>query len=249
MTPPIETTFKQDYKKHLQHLKLKGLQPKTIEAYSRAIRQIGEYFDHHIYELSEQQLTDYFADLLSTHSWSAVKLNFYGLKFFYKHVLDKPWTHINLIKPPRVQKLPNIVTIEQAMKIFMATNVLSYRVFFFTVYSLGLRVSEGLNLKLGDIDSHRMRVHIRESKGNKDRFVPLPVTTLDILRRFWSVHRNAVLLFPNRKGGLASSHTTDKHLSQSGVSEALSKVTETCGLKKRSPCTVCATAMRPTYSN
>ena len=82
MTSPNERKFKRNYKKHLQHLKLKGLQPKTIDAYSRAIRRIDEYFNHEIDDLSKQQLSDYFTDLLSTHSWSAVKLDLYGLKFY-----------------------------------------------------------------------------------------------------------------------------------------------------------------------
>lgn len=83
MTSSIEQKFKRNYNTHLQHLKLKGLQPKTIEAYSRAIRRIGTYFEHDITDLSTQQLTDYFTDLLGSHSWSAVKLDLYGLKFYY----------------------------------------------------------------------------------------------------------------------------------------------------------------------
>ncbi len=82
--------FDRQYQQHLQHLKLKGLQPKTIDAYSRAIRRIGESFNHEISNLTEQQLTDYFVNRLSTHSWSAVKLDLYGLKFFYQYVLQKP---------------------------------------------------------------------------------------------------------------------------------------------------------------
>ena len=80
--------------------------------------------------------------------------------------------------------------------------MLSYRVFFFTLYSLGLRLSEGLHLQLSDIDAARMRVHIRDAKGNKDRLVPIPQVTLDLLRRFWLTHRNPKLIFPNRHGGL-----------------------------------------------
>ncbi|MDX8412599.1 MAG: phage integrase N-terminal SAM-like domain-containing protein, partial [Mariprofundales bacterium] len=76
-----------EYQQHLQHLELKGLQSKTIDAYSRAIRYIGSYFDYKIDDLSEQQLTEYFCHRLTTHSWSAVKLDLYGLKFFYQHVL------------------------------------------------------------------------------------------------------------------------------------------------------------------
>jgi integrase len=151
-------------------------------------------------------LLAYFSDRLSTHSWRAVKLDLYGLKFFYRHVPDKPWMTINLIKPPRAKRLPDIVTIEEAASLLRATNKLSYRVFYFTVYSLGLRLGEGLRLEVGDLDAGRRRVHIRAAKGNKDRFVPLPDTTLDLLHRFWSVHRNPVLLSPNREGGLKGSH-------------------------------------------
>ncbi|MEJ2612437.1 MAG: phage integrase N-terminal SAM-like domain-containing protein [Candidatus Thiodiazotropha sp.] len=210
MTSPNERKFKCNYKKYLQHLKLKGLQPKTIEAYARAIRRIGDYFKHDIDDLSKQQLTDYFSDLLSTHSWSAVKLDLYGLKFYYTHVLGNPWINVDLIKPPKAQRLPDIVTVEEAGRIFQSTKKLSYRVFYFTIYSLGLRLGEGLRLQVGDVDAVRKRVHIRDSKGNKDRLVPLPDATRDVLRRFWSVHRNRVLLFPNRHAGLkgAGSATT-----------------------------------------
>jgi site-specific recombinase XerD len=245
MTSPNERKFKRNYTKHLQHLKLKGLQPKTIEAYARAIRRIGDYFAHDIDELSRQQLTDYFSDLLSTHSWSAVKLDLYGLKFYYTHVLGKSWVNIDLIKPPKTQRLPDIVTVEEAARLFQATHKLSYRVFFFTVYSLGLRLGEGLRLQVGDIDAVRRRVHIRDAKGNKDRLVPLPDATRDVLRRFWSVHRNPVLLFPNRHGGLKGAASATTPLDRGGVQITLRKVAEACGIKKRSPLTACATATLP----
>ena len=235
MTTPNETTFKQDYQCHLQHLQLKGLRPKTIDAYARAVRRVGQYFDHQIDDLSEQQLTDYFCDLLSTHSWSTVKLDLYGLKFFYQHVLKKPWASVDLIKPPSAKRLPDIVTVEEAARLFMATRKLSYRVFFFVVYSMGLRLGEGLSLCVADIDSVRQRVQIRNAKGNKDRFVPLPRVTLDVLRRFWAVHRHPVLLFPNRKGGLKGACRATTPLDRGGVQATLRKVVGECGIKKRSP--------------
>jgi len=243
MTPASDSNFKQNYQTHLKHLKLKGLQPKTIEAYSRAIRRIGAYFEYQINALSEQQLTDYFTDLLDTHSWSAVKLDLYGLKFYYTHVLHKPWENIDLIKPPKAQRLPDIVTVEEAKRLFLATLTLSYRVFYFTVYSLGLRLGEGLRLQVSDIDAYRRRVHIRDSKGNKDRLVPLPDATLDLLRRFWSVHRHPVLLFPNRHGGLKAAHRATTPMDRGGVQTTLRKVVQACGIKKRSPCTAFATVM------
>jgi integrase/recombinase XerD len=226
--------FAQDYAVHLQHLKLKGLQPKTIEAYSRAIRRLGEYFGGRIDQLTEAQLADYFTDLVASHSWSTVKLDLYGLKFYYEHVLHQPWVAPGLIKPPRTQRLPDIVTVEEAQRILAATRVLSYRVFFFTLYSLGLRLGEGLRLQVGDIDAARSRVHVRDAKGNKDRFVPLPQATHQHLRQFWQVHRNPVLLFPNRLGGLGGAGQATTPLDRGGVQTTLHKVVEACGLKKRS---------------
>ena len=244
MSTSPEATFADNYERHLQHLTLKGLQPKTIEAYSRAIRRIGERFDHQIDALSEQDLLDYFTELVASHSWSSVKLDLYGLKFYYEHVLRQPWAMPNLIKPPRSQRLPDIATVDEAKRIIANTRVLSYRVFFFTLYSLGLRLGEGLRLQVGDIDGARGRVHVRDAKGNKDRLVPLPQATHQHLRRFWQVHRNPVLLFPNRHGGLKGAATATTPMDAGGVQTTLHKVVEACGLKKRSRRTACAIATR-----
>jgi len=246
MSTSFEGDFKRQYESHLKHLRLKGLRPKTIEAYARAIRRIGKYFDYQIEELCEQQLTDYFTDLLDSHTWSSVKLDLYGLKFFYAHVLHKPWLHVDLIKPPKAQRLPDILTVDEARDVFETTRTLSYRVFYFTAYSLGLRLGEGLRLQVGDIDTARQRVHIRDSKGNKDRLVPLAETTLNVLRRSWQVHRNPVLLFPNRHGGLKGARSATSPLDRGGVQTTLHKVVAACGIKKRSRHTVYVTAMQPT---
>ena len=245
MNTTFAAHFDRQYQTHLKHLKLKGLQPKTIEAYARAIRRTGDYFKHRIDDLSEAQLTDYFTDLLASHSWTTVKLDLYGLKFYYAYVIKKPWPALHLIKPPKVQRLPDIVTLIDAGRLFATTRVLSYRVFFFTLYSLGLRLGEGLRLQVGDIDAERGRVHIRDAKGNKDRLVPLPQVTLDLLRRFWQTHRNPVLLFPNRHGGLNKAGAATTPLDRGGVQTTLRQVAHACGLKKRSAHTVCVTAMQP----
>ena len=125
MTTTHRAEFDQRYATHLKHLKLKGLRPKTIEAYSRAIRRMGEYFDWQIDELSPAQLTDYFSDLVASHSWSSVKLDLYGYKFYTQHVLRKPWVMPDLVKPPKTQRLPDIVTVEEAARLFAATRCLS----------------------------------------------------------------------------------------------------------------------------
>jgi len=229
---PKDPQFNKYYTKHCKHLKLKGLQPKTIEAYTRALRRIGNYFDGQLDNLSQDQLLDYFHELLNSHSWSAVKLDLYGLKFFYTNILKKTWEDIPLIKPPKTTKIPDIVTMDQANELFAATNKLSYRVFFFTIYSMGLRLGEGIKLTVGDIDAKYMRVHIREAKGNKDRFVPLPENTLRVLKKFWLVHRHPDFIFPNRKRGVKNAHLVDSPLERGGIQSAIKAVVKQLGLKK-----------------
>ena len=229
---PNDSKFNKYYQKHMKCLRLNGLQPKTIEAYSRAIRRVGNYFDSQIFDLSSDQLLDYFNDLLDSSSWSTVKLDLYGLKFFYTKVLDKTWDDIPLIKPPKTKKIPNILTIEQLSQLFDATVVLSYKVFFFTIYSMGLRLGEGINLTIGDIDSESMRVHIREAKGNKDRLVPLPEKTLQLLQDFWRVHRHPDFIFPSRKGGAKKAHLADRPIDRGGIQTAIRNVVNQIGIKK-----------------
>lgn len=231
-TIPTDPQFNEYYLRHLQYLKLAGFRPKTIDAYSRAIRRIGNYFDCRIDNLSTDQLLNYFTDLLEIRSWSAVKLDLYGLKFFYSRVLNKTWDDIPLIKSPKVSKIPDILSVEQLHQLIKATSKLSYRVFFFTAYSLGLRLSEGIALEIGDIDSNTMRVHIRNAKGNKDRLVPLPVKTLQILRNFWIVHQHPRFLFPNRKRGLKNAHLVKTPLDRGGIQTAMRAVVKQLDIKK-----------------
>ena len=115
-----KSNFDQRYETHLKHLKLKGLQPKTIQAYARAIRRMGAYFDFQIDALSPAQLTNHFSDLVDSHSWSSVKLDLYGYKFYARHVLRKPGEMPHFIRPPKAQRLPDMVTTSQARLIGMA---------------------------------------------------------------------------------------------------------------------------------
>jgi len=242
MTTSNQSKFNHYYKLHGKHLKLKGLQPKTIEAYSRAIRRIAEYFDHRLDDLNHDELLDYFHDLLARRSWSTVKLDLYGLKFFYTHVLKRAWADIPLVISPKAQRIPDIVTPEEINRMIYSTRKLSYRVLFFTLYSMGLRLGEGLRLQVGDMDATRQRVHIRNAKGNKDRLVPLPDKTLQVLRRFWKIHQHPTLLFPNRKRGLKSAHLADSPLDRGGVQVAMAAVVRETGLKKRFPVIACGIA-------
>ena len=92
------------------------------------MRRAAAYFDYQIDGLNKAQLTDYFAQILDRLSWSTLKHDLYGLKFYYAHVLDKSWSEAELTKAPKVSRLPDIVTVAQRQQIINATRVLSYRV-------------------------------------------------------------------------------------------------------------------------
>ena len=243
MTTPSNVKFNHYYDLHCKHLKLKGLQPKTIDTYSRGLRRIGDHFDGQVDDLSQEQLVDYFHGLLERLSWSAVKLDLYGLKFFYTHVLNKSWVDIPIIREPKATRIPDIISPDEVQRLIMSTRKLSYRVFFFTLYSMGLRLSEGIALKVGDIDGLRMRVHIRDSKGNKDRFVPLPDKTLQVLRQFWRLHRHPQFIFPGRKRGLKNAHLVEVPLDRGGIQVAMRAVVREMDLKKTSPAIAYVTVM------
>lgn len=233
MIPQDQRKFDRLYQHHLQALKLQGKSDTTIDLYSRAVRRVAEFFDRCPDQLSPEELKTFFASLIETHSWSTVKVDRCGLQFFWEHVLHKTWDWVKIVKPPRCRRLPDVLTVAETERLINTVRKLRYRVFFFTVYSMGLRLGEGLALRIADIDSQKMLVHIRNGKGHKDRFVPLPAATLGALRTFWKTHRHPALLFPNQLGSPETIRATARPMDRGGVQEALQAALRDCGIAKR----------------
>ena len=220
------------YFKHLQALKLQGKREKTIDGYARALRRIAGYFDCCPDSLEPDQLKTYFAWMVENYSWSSVKVDLWGLSFFYRHVLGRKMEWIEIVNPPKARSLPDVPTREEVQRLINGVYRLRYRVFFFVIYSMGLRLGEGLGMEIGDIDSNQRRVHVRQGKGGKDRYVPLPDPTLQHLRRFWRTHRHPRLLFPNASGNEASARTASSPMDRGGVQAAIQAARKDCGIHK-----------------
>jgi len=214
------------YQQHLTNLTLQGMRPATIDAYSRAVRRITSFFDKTPDVLDKADLKCYFENLIKTHSWSTVKLDRNGLQFFYRHTLEREWQWLSIVKPPQVKRIPDIITNQQIGQLISQTKSLRYKVFLLTLYSMGLRLSEALELTVNDIDSQTMTLHIRDGKGGKDRLLPLPHRTLMALRYYWKTHRHPCLLFPGK--GKNKQAPMDK----GGIQKALKKVINELGIKK-----------------
>ena len=245
MEPSEQSRYNRLYQQHLRALKLQGLSHKTIDSYARALRRVATYFDRCPDHLGIEQLASYFSDLIDSHSWSTVKVDRNGLQFFYKHVLKRDWSWVEIIKPPKIQSIPDILTLEEIGRLIRATRKLRYRVFLLTTYSLGLRLSEALALQVGDIDGGRNQVHVRHGKGCKDRLVPLPDFTCRALRSLWSRHRNPLWLFPNALGSSERIAGADRPMNRAGAQAAMKAVVQSCGIKKKSLFTRCGTVSQP----
>lgn len=235
--------FESLYERHLQKLTLQGKSPKTIDAYGRAVRRLVQYFGRCPDKISVPELEDYFAKLVEGYSWSTVKLDRLGLMFFWKHVLEADWQWLDIVKPPKVKTIPDILSREEVGRIISGCRELRYHVFLLTTYSMGLRLEEALSLQVGDIDSGQMKVHIRRGKGHKDRLVPLPQRTLEALRLFWCEHQHANLLFPNYRGSMETIQRSTTHMNTGGTQQAMKAVVTSCGIKKKSLSTVSATVL------
>jgi integrase len=249
MTPAEVNRFNTLYQRHLRLLKLQGKSQKTIDAYSRAVRRVSEHFDRCPDQLTLEQLEVYFGNLVGTHSWSTVKIDRNGLQFFWRYVLKRDWQWVNIIKPPKIHTIPDILTPVEVEQLIGKTRKLRYRVFLLTTYSMGLRLEEALSLQVGDIDAGRKRVHIRRGKGHKDRLVPLPDLTYQGLRELWSRHRHPNLIFPNANGSLKTIQQATTHMDRGGAQKAMKMVVAECGIKKKSLFTPFAILLPPIFLN
>jgi len=243
MTPTEVNRFNKLYESHLRLLKLQGKSQKTIDSYSRSVRRLRDHFDCCPDQLTPEQLEIYFGELVETHSWSTVKIDRNGLQFFWRHVLKRNWDWINIIKPPKIYTIPDILTPYEIERLIGKTHKLRYRVFLLTTYSMGLRLEEALSLQVGDIDAERKRVHIRRGKGHKDRLMPLPDLTLLALRELWRRHRHPKLIFPNGTGSLKTIQQAATHMDRGGTQKVMKTVVTECGIKKKSQFTPFAIAL------
>ena len=228
-----QTKFDTLYHKHQMMLENHGMRPATIDSYSRAVRRVAEKFDCCPDALTPDQMKAYFKALTKSHSWSTVKCDLSGLKFFWEYSLEKDWDWVTIVKPPQIKNLPDILTVGEVEKLLNTVRKIRYRVFLFTTYSMGLRLGETLNLRVADIDGKTMRVHIRDGKGRKDRFVPLPQATLDALRAFWKTHQNPTMIFPNQRGTPETIRTATVPMDREGAQQAMKAAVKDCGIKKK----------------
>jgi site-specific recombinase XerD len=203
-----------------------------------AVKQLAEHYHKSPDLITPEELRQYFLYLKNDKqvSRSAYTIALYGIRFLYECTLQRPDVTLDWVCPPREKKLPVVLSTDEVRRILSCLHAQHYRVCLTTIYSCGLRLREGISLQVQDIDSDRMMLHVRHGKGSKDRYVPLPATTLPLLREWWGRHQHPVWLFPGRTRAGVSPATATLPLEARGVERAFHLALQESGVPK--PATV-----------
>jgi len=221
--------------KMLEDMQLRGLSERTQESYIRAVRQLAEYCHKPPDQISQDELRSFFLYLKNVRhvSRSTQTITLCGIKFFYDHTLERYWHTLDLVRPAKEKKLPVVLSVEEVGRILARVYQPHCRVCLTTIYACGLRLLEGVRLQVDQIDSQRKMLHIKQAKGNKDRYVPLPTASLKMLRQHWLIHRNPLWLFPALREDWLHSEKARSPMSESGVQRAFRAALRECGVHKQ----------------
>ena len=218
-------------KRMLEELQRRNYSPSTVQAYLYAVEEFARYFGKSPDKLNQEQLRQYQLHLLHDRKLTIGTIvgRIAALRFFFVRVLRRPYRQIDLIYPKRPERLPTVLSQEEVAQLLdSANNLLDYAMLM-TLYATGMRRAELIRLKIEDIDSQRMIIHIRQGKGNRDRDVPLTPKLLKTLREYWRWMKPKTYLFP----GMVHNWRADKPITPKCVWLAVQDAAKRAGIKKR----------------
>ena len=227
--------MKDYFNQSMRTLQLAGMSERTQQCYTRSVRMLVDFYAKSPDQVTEAELQDYFLHRKNVDKWSAatMRICYSGIKFFFINVLKREWHTLKLINARREQTLPTVLSLQEARDIINTVRTPQNKAYLTVVYTCGLRLHEALFLQVRDIDSHRMRIHVHRGKGAKDRYVPLPKTTLATLRSYWKTHRNPAWIFPRLGRSGKEGPKATLPMSHSSVQGALRRVLKQLKFKKR----------------
>lgn len=178
-------------------MRLRSLADATREEYLRFVRKLAARHGGDPATLDEAAVRAHLLRLKDEHHYSpsSMRTAVSAMRAFYGLHLGRDWKLFDLVRSPSAQKLPAVLTRAEIARLFAVVRVPRFRTLFRLIYACGLRIGEAVNLEVCDL-REAGRVHIREAKGNKERYVPLPEAMRDELRAFWRTHRHPRWIFP-----------------------------------------------------
>jgi len=216
------------FQKVAEEIKLRGYSPKTSKAYLNHIKRFVRYFrPKKVNELSEKEVRDYLLKLIDDDKCSE---SYYdqvisAIKFLYQYVLKKGDICVDVERPKRHKKLPEVLSEAEIRKLFDSINNKKHHLMMLIIYSAGLRIGEAVRLKLEDIDFERKLIHIKEGKGKKERYTILSQVVIDSLTEYVRLMRPDEWLFPGAKPGT--------HITERSVQKIMDKAVEKAKISKK----------------
>ena len=224
----ISRANKMQMQKFIEHLQLKAYSPSTITTYRNEFAQLLQLLrELPVENLEPEHIRRYMLWCVrkglkenTMHS----RMN--ALKCYFEQVLHREKMFFDIPRPKRPIQLPKVLNETELAKMFNALTNKKHKAILFTAYSAGLRVSEVANLKLADIDSRRMQIHICRAKGKKDRYVHLSPVLLDILRQYLRMCK------PRPKEYLFESSQTQSAYPHRTLQQIFSNAKRSAGIRK-----------------
>jgi integrase/recombinase XerD len=187
----------------LEELQRRNYSPATTRGYILAVKQLAEYFGKSPEQLGAEEVRQFQLHLLNEKKLApgTVEMRMSALRFLYKKTLKRrDLAYDDLIFPKKPRKLPVVLSPEEVTRMIEAARNLMHRTILLVLYATGIRRTEASLLKVIDVDSERMVIHVRQGKGSRDRDVPMTPKLLEALRDYWRWKRPKVYLFPSTSG-------------------------------------------------
>lgn len=220
---------------HLRQMMLEDLQRRnyartTIKNYLSIVEEFAKHFNRPPDQLGPDEIRTYQSYLLEERKMGVrtVALRTAALRFFFCKTLKRSYPVEEVPYPKKPRQLPIILSQEEAVRLIDSASNLFHRAMLMTLYSTGMRRAELCHLKVEDIDSERMLVHIRHGKGGRDRSVPLSPTLLETLREYWRWMKPKMYLFP----GTLNNWRVDKPITPKVLWLACREAAQRAGIRK-----------------
>src|SRR5215468_9960770 len=217
-------------KRMLEELQRRNYSPATIRPYLYAVEDFARYFGKSPDKLSQEHLRQYQLHLINDRKLTVKTIvgRISALRFFFVKVLRRPYREIDLVYPKPPERLPIILSEEEVARLIESASTAFHRVILMTLYGTGLRREELCRLKVTDVDSERMVIHVRQGKGNKDRDITLSPRLLEVLRAYWKWRKPKTYLFPSYYGA-----RQERPICSHTVWNAVSVAARRAGIKKK----------------
>ena len=216
----------------LEELQRRNYAETTISSYIRIVEDFSRRFQRAPDCLGPKHIREYQSELFKKRKLAASTVTVYlaALRFFYGKTLKKSWSAVETPYPKRAEHVPSILSQQEVARLIDAADSPFHRTLLMTLYATGVRRAELTHLKISDVDSQRMVIHVRGGKGRKDRDVMLSPKLLKELREHWRRLRRkpSEWLFPGNQ-----QHTNDRPISTKAVWHACRNAAKRAGIKKQ----------------